>query len=527
MSTAQRICDRNKGFQQSIDPELLQIKREEHHIELRRNKRFELSKKRRFASSQTPTLSFSSDFSSFRPYLQNLISNKRIILESCIEILKNNNQPSIIKEALYITRKLLESISEDSDLDIYVELNYIPVFIHYLSQDYPKEIQFEASFALCSFATFDHNYVEMLVKNGAIRECQLAISRDYDEIAENCIWCIGNIAGDNEKYREIIISEGIFDFLMDALQNISVQNNKSPLVNVLVWVLSNISRSANKIPDLTMRKLLNIVRPCLDLEDNDIIASVFWILNYSTQGDSYCIERILEAKYAPIIINYCDSHDYSIALPALKTLGNISSGNNAQTELMLNLNALEKLLNHIRSSQAVIRKEVYWALSNFVGGSSAHVERVAQHLVIPLAMKGLTDEDHGVRVEAGWVFSNFGIRGSPECTISLIKNGFLNYLQQALDKETDPNTLKNLLVITKRILEAASIKPQEEKKENNICLKLFESSGCLAALHKQLDHGNSFVNEFALKLLKEFFDYEEPEEELDIENAKITKFEFS
>ncbi|CAG9335130.1 unnamed protein product [Blepharisma stoltei] len=78
-------------------------------------------------------------------------------------------------------------------------------------------------------------------------------------------------------------------------------------------------------------------------------SSMLWVLNYSIQRDSYCIEKILEAKYAPIIINYCDSHYYSIALPSLKPLGNISSRNIAHE--LLCLSSLVWLMSHQNKSR--------------------------------------------------------------------------------------------------------------------------------------------------------------------------------
>lgn len=271
--------------------------------------------------------------------------------------------------------------------------------------------------------------------------------------------------------------------------------------------------------------MLNLLRQSFQYHDTDITSTIFWIINYASQGDSDAVERVISAKFGPVIIENCDSSEFDIRLPAIKALGNILSGNVHQTELMLNLDVLSKISNLLRSDDTLIRKEAYWALSNITAGSSKQIERAVNNNVIALAMKGLVDTELEVRKEAGWVFSNICIKGHYNISLGLVHIGILSYLSEALHKDKDPDLLKNLIEIAKRLLKNAA-KKSDFETYTNIFPQLFESSGCLDALTRLLDHGSRYVYEPIQEILRDHFDYEE-HEEIDIQITPISKFQFS
>jgi hypothetical protein len=61
--------------------------------------------------------------------------------------------------------------------------------------------------------------------------------------------------------------------------------------------------------------------------------------------------------------------------PALRSLGNIVSGNDKQTEIVLENGALDAMLPLLQQyHKQNVRKECCWALSNVAGGTAAQVQ---------------------------------------------------------------------------------------------------------------------------------------------------------
>jgi hypothetical protein len=56
-------------------------------------------------------------------------------------------------------------------------------------------------------------------------------------------------------------------------------------------------------------------------------------------------------------------------VPCLRTIGNIVTGNDQETQYAIDCGALEALNNLIYSKKKSIRKEVCWTLSNITAGT--------------------------------------------------------------------------------------------------------------------------------------------------------------
>lgn len=79
-----------------------------------------------------------------------------------------------------------------------------------------------------------------LIDKGVI-PCLVHISNSYNnDLAEQALWGIGNVAGDNTSYRDQLIDYGAINSLLNLYNRITKKN--FDIMKVLAWVLSNLCR---------------------------------------------------------------------------------------------------------------------------------------------------------------------------------------------------------------------------------------------------------------------------------------------
>jgi hypothetical protein len=113
----------------------------------------------------------------------------------------------------------------------------------------------------------------------------------------------------------------------------------------------------------------------------------------------------------------------AVQTPALRTVGNVVTGNDLQTQAVLHSGALPYLLSLLSSPKKSIRKEACWTISNITAGNRLQIQQVIQQGIIPPLIQILSTGDFDVKKEAAWAISNATSGGTPEQITYLVAEG--------------------------------------------------------------------------------------------------------
>jgi importin subunit alpha-1 len=96
----------------------------------------------------------------------------------------------------------------------------------------------------------------------------------------------------------------------------------------------------------------------------------------------------------------------ALAIPCLRTIGNIVTGDDNETQLAIECNLVPTLANILTHPKKTVRKEACWVLSNVTAGTEAQLQFCINLGIIEKLVQLLQHDDMVVKNEAVWALSN-------------------------------------------------------------------------------------------------------------------------
>lgn len=137
---------------------------------------------------------------------------------------------------------------------------------------------------------------------------------------------------------------------------------------------------------------------------------------------------------------------------ALRAVGNIVTGNDTQTQLILNCNALPCIQQLLSSPKETIRKEACWTISNIAAGNRHQIQAVIDASIFPSIIDLLSKADFKTRKEAAWAITNATSGGTVDQIKYLVSTrGFYHMLRKNITLNQKNDTLTRACDVTVNI----------------------------------------------------------------------------
>jgi hypothetical protein len=207
-----------------------------------------------------------------------------------------------------------------------------------------------------------------------------------------------------------------------------------------------------------------------------------------------------------VVMGLLNAPTDNVLRPIMRGVGNMTTGDDEQTQKLIDAGLLDKLKVLITQGKKFARKDALWCLSNITAGNRAQCLSVLRHSLLLDLVLAMKDCDLELRKEAMWALANLVTSIAYEEVKELVEMGVLETINESLQYK-DPGLLLVALEAVSNILEA-------ETKDQVGASRLefrqrFEDIGGLNTVETLQSHPNFSVYEHTAAVLTRYFSVEE------------------
>jgi len=196
-----------------------------------------------------------------------------------------------------------------------------------------------------------------------------------------------------------------------------MESRRPTMLKNLSWTMSNLCNGVSDMHWSRLSRALPRFCKLVYLNDDDVLKDVCWSLSCISSGSKDRIQTIIDLDPAICkrLVELLMHPSYAVQHAALVTVGNIVTGDDEQTQVLINyqiLHRLRRLFSHHKKS---ILKDVCFTISNIAAGNISQIQAIIEAKLIPaLVHLYNTTEKVEIRIEAAWAVANAVANGSEE-----------------------------------------------------------------------------------------------------------------
>ncbi|CAB86074.1 importin alpha-like protein [Arabidopsis thaliana] len=281
--------------------------------------------------------------------------------------------------ALRELRRLL-SKSEFPPVEAALRAGAIPLLVQCLSFGSPDEQLLESAWCLTNIAAGKPEETKALLPALPLLIAHLG-EKSSAPVAEQCAWAIGNVAGEGEDLRNVLLSQGALPPLARM-----IFPDKGSTVRTAAWALSNLIKGPESKAAAQLVKIdgiLDAILRHLKKTDEETATEIAWIIVYLSALSDIATSMLLKGGILQLLI-----------------------------DRLATSSSLQLLIPCLRSEHRVLKKEAAWVLSNIAAGSIEHKRMIHSTEVMPLLLRILSTSPFDIRKEVAYVLGNLCVESA-------------------------------------------------------------------------------------------------------------------
>jgi hypothetical protein len=510
-----RLSQRQKAFKKGVDADDARRKREDAAVQLRKQTRDEALQKKRMgndgtAGGQLATMPGMFPMVGGQQAVQMQTGTGSFPAEEMAQLIQMlmSDDPTMQFNSTQHFRKHL-SIEQNPPIQEVINSGIVPRFVQFLKEVSRPDLQFEAAWVLTNIASGTAEQTRVVVEMGALPIFVELLNSPNDDVREQAVWALGNIAGDSPNFRDLVLQSGGLNPIAMVLR----ETEKTSMMRNATWTLSNLCRGKPPPPFEWVSPALSTLSQLIFSGDVEVITDSCWALSYLSDGPNERIQAVIQAGVCPRLVELLQHASPLVQTPALRAVGNIATGDDHQTQVVLQAGTLPKLAGLLTHAKKAIRKESCWTISNITAGNREQIQEVINNELIPKVVELLGTADFDIKKEAAWAISNATSGGTPQQVEYLVQCGCIKPMVDLL-AVSDTKIAGVALEAIENILRVGQKKQQEAGLAENPFVALVESADGVIKIEALQHDLNEEVYQKAVGILETYFNLEDDDADI-------------
>ncbi|KAL4472525.1 hypothetical protein ABPG74_018474 [Tetrahymena malaccensis] len=204
------------------------------------------------------------------------------------------------------------------------------------------------------------------------------------------------------------------------------------------------------------------------------------IITDLSEGDPRVISDMLRIQVDRIMLRYLeqgiDVNEHFLTF-VIRTLANMSSGNEFQTDQLLQKDIYSYLNRFLEHPKESIRKDVCWLISNLSAGNPSQIDVFLNKNMLQTLIQRLnTEQSINVKKEILFALSNATAQATKEQISKMVSNGLLRVFSDNLDTQYQTELLIEILEGIENVMILG--RSDDINNNQNAYTHEFEGSGC-------------------------------------------------
>lgn len=397
-------------------------------------------------------------------------------------------------------RRLLSS-EENPPVREVLASGVLPTLVALLESADAKVV-FESAWALTNIASTE--FTKAVVDAGALPKLVAGMMHADATVREQSLWCVGNISGDCPDFRDAVFTTP--NAVNNLLMNVAHPENVRLLRNA-TWSLSNFCRGKPAPRPEAVAPIIPALAYLISLEDKDVLSDALWGLCYLTDGEEEMVTAVVGAGVLPRVVALLGHAELSVAMPALRIVGNVVSAADQHTQAAVDAGVVAALVPLLRSARRNVKREACWAISNVAAGTHAQIgAMLATPGLLQAVIETMRSAEWHVRKEAAWIVCNTAAAGTPEHVCRIVAAGIVEPLVDILNNDD-----ARMLVVVMDAMEAILSVEAKFKRDGNPAAAMcrfaenFDEHGAVGRLEELQEHESEDVYKRSYALLKKYY----------------------